>query len=218
MDFDKIPQMPQSNDKINNSVENDENEQIENLSDNDKGIQKEKVSKEAMPDWAKKEMESYREASIKQGVDPEDYNDYFQIMADNDVPIRNKLPNFNNMLDMEMLSDYTNSWEELRDMYDKIDLEKQDENTGRGIIKEMKGLFKKFDELFKEHCKTFESFEYGKFPKPPKELLDLRKKILDLAERYEREVPAYIPYRSYGRFKLDPTGRRLFQIKDKKSD
>ena len=148
----------------------------------------------------------------KQGINPDDYAKYFEIMAANDVPVINKLPNFNFIRNLETLTGWERTWSELKHMYDGISDEGQDKNTGREIILEMKRAIEKLDTDFREYVNKCR--EANVIVPVPGELVNTRSQIVELAHRYTDEVPAYVAYRWYGRFTLDLLGRRRFQINE----
>lgn len=150
----------------------------------------------------------------RQGINPDDYREYFEVMRDNDVPVINQLPDFMfiETLGMESLERAEKKWAALKQRYDAIDLAKQNEHTGKEIIIVMKGLLDQFGGPFAEYARKARETKTIVAPSP--ELIKLRKKIVELAHRYTDQVPAYRAYRHVGRFELDPLGRRGFQMEN----
>lgn len=148
----------------------------------------------------------------QQGINPDDYARYFPMMASNDVPIINSLPNLTFILDLDTLKSAEENWSGLKSMYSAIDVEKQNEATGRDIIIAMTKAMEHFDSLFcgyARECRTA-----NQILQPYSQLKEARKTIVELAHRYTDGVPAYVAYRHYGRFLLDAEGLRGYQRRE----
>ncbi len=168
------------------------------------------------PELERQQQIAYGEDILrKQGIDPSLYEDCFPIMAENDVPLVNSMPTEMFISDEKDLDDAERSLNFLLTRYNSIDLSKQNEKTGKDIIEEMKKLLSDFDQAFKSYAQ--QARKTGNFAFPG-QLTDLKRRIMDLGERYTNEVPAYKAYRWVGRFKLDPEGRRGFQIARDEAD
>jgi len=149
------------------------------------------------------------------GIDYIQHRHLFPLMAENDIPLINRLPNLegiSNTNEMWLLEDNFDDWNSLKELYDQIDLTKQTKESGRDIIVTTKELVARFDKIFQ--ALVVEARQTNTVPPIPSELFELRDQILFQAERYKQEVPAYVAYREVGRFELDPDGRRGYQLKE----
>lgn len=143
-------------------------------------------------------------------INPEKYRKYFKRMRDYDVPVINKLPNF------DFIEENNNSltlakrdWNFIKEAYDGLKLKKNiSRQTGEDIIQEMKKEFEIFDNFFKKYLDDNE----GKtnLSEPSSDLRKSRSRIIKLSRRFGK-LPAYKAYRYVGRFEFNPEGRRKFQ-------
>ena len=166
--------------------------------------------------------------TIESEKNTEKYRRYFDILRRNDAPMANNFPSlesfakglpthkwvdapaggFRESVFVENKEDalrefrryikgIVEGWIVIKNIYDGIILDEQDENTGRLILQENKALINKFHILFMQAVEAvLENPESP--PNIPKELFDLRSRILENAIKYGG-LPAVRTYNEVGR-------------------
>ncbi len=125
---------------------------------------------------------------------------YFEIMKRNDMPIGNALFLANKAIESIGKKDLEASilraikeWEDVSEKYQKIEIEDQDENTGKEIIIKMKELITKLLEQLQV---------WQQNPKEvPEEIRNIVEEMNILSADFVK-LPAYIAYRGYGMYKI----------------
>ena len=145
------------------------------------------------------------EREIDPEIDIEKYKRYFDILRRNDVPIQlvayslvfiKKIGKIENSELIAEAEKDIQVWRKFKNFYDTINIEGQDENTGRGIIIENKKLINELDDLLK---KIIEQIENGvEEINIPNRLFEIRDKIFDNSLAYG-ELPAVKTYEKFGR-------------------
>ncbi len=139
----------------------------------------------------------------KVGIDPEEYRPYFDILRRSDVPLKQALP------DPELFAggilsakEIKEIWNRAKEGYDRIDLDEQTEETGREIIKKMKELVDRYTTLLDAYVED-PRWNKEEIVPPSEELLAVRSEMLEHANEFNN-LPAYLSYRKYGMFEIDP--------------
>lgn len=136
---------------------------------------------------------------------------YFEIMKGNDMPIGNGIFTVERAIDVIGKEDskidiiaIIQEWEDINTKYQAIEMQDQDENTGKSIILEMKELIPELLEQLKVWRENPNEL--------PKNLKEIIGKIKNCGQNFVK-LPAYIAYRDVGMHELNSD--RL-KSKDKK--
>lgn len=145
----------------------------------------------------KRGLERLKESDI----DPENYRQYFDVLRKSDVPLKQALPDPHLVAEGILSADELKEmWSVIKDRYESIDTDEQTEETGREIINKMKPLANQYAAFLDAYA---DEEKRAPGAAPSNELLAVRKEILKSANEFNA-LPAYLSYRLYGMYEVDP--------------
>ncbi|MFZ5390906.1 MAG: hypothetical protein ACOZAJ_01370 [Patescibacteria group bacterium] len=145
------------------------------------------------------------EESLKKiNIDPKEYLQYTELMRQADAPI-GQAWGVLDYLDGVIITptEAVEAWSAVKNIFDRIEIDKYDKNTGQAILIEMKQLVTDCLSSLQDLVQQYDGQTITEPIKLPANLLMIKNRINELKKDFG-ELPAYLTYRQVGIYDINP--------------